>query len=66
MYHTRIEQYKGNDVFKILKVEDGEEKFLVSFGKRKAQAICANIQEIATFAGNEELLKKLHGDGAPF
>ena len=49
--YTDEGEYKGFPVFKInYKDRDGEERTLMSFGAKKANAICDHIDEIRVFA----------------
>lgn len=48
--YTREGTYKGNPVLSICYMRDGEERVLMSFGKKKAEAICEHIDEIGVFA----------------
>lgn len=48
--YTKKGEYKGSPVLSICYMRDGEERTLVSFGRRKADAICDHIDEIRVFA----------------
>jgi len=49
--YTEEGDYKGFPVFEINYLDkDGEERTLISFGVRKAIAICDHIDEIRVFA----------------
>jgi|GEM_PF-3537767 hypothetical protein len=53
--YTKEGDYKGFPVFQICYMKDGEERTLISFGKKKAEAICEHIQDIRVFAeGNKK------------
>ena len=52
--YTKEGVYKGYPVFQICYMKDGEEKILISFGTKKAQAICDHIDEIRIFAEGGE------------
>jgi uncharacterized protein YpmB len=53
--YTEIGEYKGNPLFKINYLDkDGEERTLISFGTKKAQAICEHIDLIRQFAEKGE------------
>lgn len=52
--YTAESEYKGYPVFEIKYLDkDGEERTLISFGKKKAQGICEHIDEIRVFAEKE-------------
>jgi len=52
--YTKESDYKGFPVFQICYMKDGEERTLISFGKKKAEAIAEHIDEIRLFAEGGE------------
>ena len=48
--YTREGEYKGYPTLSICYMRDEEEKTLISFGVKKAEAICDLIDEIRVFA----------------
>jgi hypothetical protein len=48
--YTKESDYKGFPVFQICYMKDGEERTLISFGKKKAEAIVEHLDEIKIFA----------------
>lgn len=54
-YETDMSEYKGNDIFQIWEIKNGERsKFpVISFGKGKAEAILASVEEIKKFVEGE-------------
>jgi hypothetical protein len=48
--YTREGEYKGYPTLSICYMRDEEEKTLISFGVKKAEAICDHIDEIRVFA----------------
>ena len=52
--YTKEGEYKGYPVFQICYMKDGEERTLISFGKKKAEAIVEHLDEIKIFAEGGE------------
>ena len=48
--YVREGEYKGYPTLSICYMRDEEEKTLISFGVKKAEAICDHIDEIRVFA----------------
>jgi len=52
--YTKEDDYKGFPVFQICYMKDGEERTLISFRKKKAEAIVEHLDEIKIFAEGGE------------